>query len=382
MNWGNHEDTKALRGGRNAYLGVGGRREFVRELSLFTGAGGGVLGTKLLGFKHIGYVEYEPYCQKILAQRINDGILDAAPIFGDIRKFIDEGYAESYSGLVDIVTAGFPCQPFSVAGKGKGKDDSRNMWPATIGVLRIVRPRFALLENVPGLLAHGYMGRIFGDLAEAGYDARWCVLGADDCGAPHRRKRLWILAHTSKSGAGDIGGEVGGGPKSEVLRQGNGAAGTDRTESTGGNEADVAHSARPGLEGAEWKEHEGIGKRPTKCGWWDQDPADLPDTERKGLEGAEAQPIQRGECEQNNGNQIRSGHKPSGRGEERPTQPRLGRVVDGLADFLDLIEAAFGGKIPRVAHNVAKRVDRLKAIGNGQVPICVATAWRVLNGNR
>ena len=103
----------------------------MNELSLFTGAGGGLLGTKLLGFRHIGYVEWDNYCQRIIAQRIIDGLLDNAPIFGDIRAFIGDGYAEAYQGMVDIITAGFPCQPFSVAGKRKGADDNRNMWPAT-----------------------------------------------------------------------------------------------------------------------------------------------------------------------------------------------------------------------------------------------------------
>src|SRR3990167_11417581 len=98
----------------------------MRELSLFSGAGGGLLGSKLLGWNCVGYVESNEYCQKVLRQRIADGFLDAAPIFGDIRKFISEGYAASYQGMVDVVTAGFPCQPFSISGKGFGKDDHRN----------------------------------------------------------------------------------------------------------------------------------------------------------------------------------------------------------------------------------------------------------------
>jgi DNA (cytosine-5)-methyltransferase 1 len=167
----------------------------MRELSLFSGAGGGLLGTKLLGWEHVGYVEYNEYCQKVIRQRILDGILDEAPIFGDIRTFISEGYAESYTGLVDVVTAGFPCQPFSSAGKKLGEDDPRNMWPQTIDIIRRVRPRFAFLENVPGLLANKYIRRIFGDLAESGFDARWRVLSAAEMGAPHRRDRLWIVAY-------------------------------------------------------------------------------------------------------------------------------------------------------------------------------------------
>ena len=173
----------------------------MREFSLFSGAGGGLLGTKLLGWQTVGYVEFNEYCQKVLKQRILDGIFDKAPIFGDIRTFISEGFAESYKGMVDVITAGFPCQPFSVAGKGLGVDDPRNMWPQTKDCISIIRPKYCLLENVPGLLAHGYIRRIFGDLAEMGYDCRWGVIGADDIGLYHRRKRLWVkCTHTMQGG--------------------------------------------------------------------------------------------------------------------------------------------------------------------------------------
>ena len=187
----------------------------LRELSLFSGAGGGLLGTKMLGFNHIGYVEFNEYCQQVIRQRIDDGYLDEAPIFTDVREFLQSGAAKQYRGFADLVTAGFPCQPFSVAGKQDAGEDERNMWPSTIGIIRAVRPEHCLLENVPGLLGAGeqtqcldngeygsfrYIYSIFRDLAEAGYDARWCVLGADDCGAHHRRKRLWIYAHTKHFG--------------------------------------------------------------------------------------------------------------------------------------------------------------------------------------
>lgn len=176
----------------------------MRCLSLFTGAGGGLLGENLLGWKHIGYVEYDNYCQQVIAQRIEDGYLDRAPIFGDIRAFIDQGYAASYTGLVDVITAGFPCQPFSVAGKQQGEDDERNMWPETLQCISIIRPRYAFLENVPGLLAHEYFGRILGDLAESRYDVKYRILSAAEMGAPHKRDRLWILC-TDTTSAGTPG---------------------------------------------------------------------------------------------------------------------------------------------------------------------------------
>lgn len=170
-----------------------------KELSLFSGSGGGLLASHLMGWATLGYVEYDKYCQQVIAQRIEDGFIDRAPIFGDIRTFISEGYAQSYQGMVDIVTGGFPCQPFSQAGKQLAADDPRNMWPETAEVIRIVRPKFAFLENVPGLLvgASRYFSTVLGDLAEMGYNARWGVLGAHHTGAHHKRDRLWIFAHTN-----------------------------------------------------------------------------------------------------------------------------------------------------------------------------------------
>lgn len=171
----------------------------MNELSLFSGAGGGLLGTMLLGFRPIGYVEIDDYCQRVLAARIRDGILPDAPIFGDIKAFIDSGCAGLYRGLTDVITAGFPCQPFSVAGKRKGADDERNMWPATATVIGIVKPRFVLLENVPGI--RKYLPLVVRDLRRLGYEvSRPLILGADDVGAPHRRKRIWILANAQRGG--------------------------------------------------------------------------------------------------------------------------------------------------------------------------------------
>ena len=168
----------------------------MNELSLFTGAGGGLLASKyMLGFKTVGYVEFEGYPQRVLQQRIKDGFLDYAPIYGDIRAFIDYGYAKAYQGMVDVVTGGFPCQPHSVAGKGLGADDPRDMWPATCRVIGITRPKKAFLENVAGLISSGYIGNVLKDLSEIGYDAKWQTLSAKEVGACHKRERLWLLAY-------------------------------------------------------------------------------------------------------------------------------------------------------------------------------------------
>lgn len=177
----------------------------MRELSLFTGVGGGLLGTLLLGWEPVGYVEFNEYRQRILTQRIKDGIFPKAPIFGDIRTFISEGYAASYQGMVDVITAGFPCQPFSTAGKQLGYDDPRNMWPATIECIRIVRPKYALLENVPGLVTSGYFGTVLRDLAESGYSAKWGSFSAKSLGGAIDRERLFIACTDEINGQTRLG---------------------------------------------------------------------------------------------------------------------------------------------------------------------------------
>lgn len=205
----------------------------MKELSLFTGGGGGVLATQhLLGWETIGYVEWDDYCQRLLAARINDGFLSRAPIYGNIDAFIRDGYATAYSGLVDVITAGFPCQPFSVAGKQLAADDPRNKWPATIECIRLVRPRYCLLENVPGLISNGYIATVLGDLAACGYDARWRVLSAAELGAPHKRDRLWIVAYRNGDEwcASGMGQDAGADGRHNAGGMGEGIPHVDRSE--------------------------------------------------------------------------------------------------------------------------------------------------------
>lgn len=169
-------------------------KEQLYELALFAGAGGGLLASKLLGWRTVCYVEWDNYAVEVLKARIRDGYLDDAPIWDNCFSF--DGYP--WAGLVDVITAGFPCQPFSLSGKGLAEADPRNGWPAVKRILGEVRPRFAFLENVPGLISKPYIRRIFGDLAEIGYDAEWGTLSAAAVGATHKRDRLWIVAYSKE----------------------------------------------------------------------------------------------------------------------------------------------------------------------------------------
>lgn len=321
----------------------------MNELVLFAGAGGGILGSVLLGHRIVCAVEIDPYCREVLLRRQEEGFLPPFPIWDDIRTF--DGH--DWRGSVDIVSAGFPCQPFSVAGKRKGEADERNLWPETIRVIREVGPRFAFLENVPGLLNSGYFETILGDLAASGFDARWTCLGADDCGAPHRRKRLWILAH-AECGDGDTGADGVRREARAVFARGRAGAmladsdccGCEvREEFDSKAEADSSDgdSRRRHADGFRFhvSHAEGVFGEEIERVQPDGIDAGVCDTREPGLQGTEPE-------REHAGSTSEPGWWES--------EPRVGRVADG----------------------VANRVDRLKALGNGQVAEVARRAWETL----
>lgn len=178
-------------------------------LSLFAGIGGLELGLERAGMTTVGQVEIDPYCQQVLARHWpevprHDDVLTAPGWWnGEPRP------------RVDVVCGGFPCQPFSLAGKQLGINDERWMWPATAATIRAVRPGYVLLENVSALVRDGVaFGRVLGDLHTLGFDAEWGTLRAADFGAPHNRERVYVLAYAARIDGiarGCVGqGRVGG----------------------------------------------------------------------------------------------------------------------------------------------------------------------------
>ena len=236
----------------------------MNELALFAGAGGGILGGKLLGWRTRCAVEIDSYARRILLARQRDGILPRFPVWDDIKTF--DG--KPWRGSIDVVSGGFPCQDISCAGKGAGIEGERSgLWSEMARIINEVRPRYAFIENSPLLVGRG-LTVVLRDLAQMGYDARWGILGAHHVAAPHKRDRIWIVADTP------------------VIRR----------NSRGLPERKKAEVTKSGVY----------------C-----------ETENRGPWAVE---------------------------------PDVGRV----------------------AHGVANRVDRLKAIGNGQVPHVAALAWEIL----
>ena len=243
----------------------------MNELALFAGAGGGILGGHLLGWRTVCAVEIEDYPRRVLLQRQADGFLPRFPIWDDVTTF--DG--KPWRGKVDVVSGGFPCQDISAAGKGAGIDGERSgMWEEMARIICEVQPRYAFIENSPMLIIRG-LDRVLCDLTKMGFDAKWGVLGADSIGACHHRERIWILAYSDSNGL-ESDGQI----------------------------------------------------RNTK-------------TPRKQFRG------------------------------RRAKSPSISLFTP--------YEHENACKCVRDDDVVANRVDRLKAIGNGQVPLCAATAWRILS---
>lgn len=159
--------------------------------SLFSGIGGFDLGLERAGFSIKWQVENNEYCRKVLRKH-----WPAVPCHYDITT-IDWATVQR----VDLLCGGFPCQDLSFAGKRAGIDGARSgLWSEYARAIGHLRPRYILVENVPGLLTNQYMGRVLGDLAACGYDAEWDCIPASMVGAPHRRERIWLLAYPERAG--------------------------------------------------------------------------------------------------------------------------------------------------------------------------------------
>lgn len=287
----------------------------LRVLSLCSGYGGLDLAARLVfpGARTVCYIEREIPAVRVLAARMADGQLDSAPIWDDVTTFDPAPWA----GAVDLIIAGFPCQPHSVAGKRQGTSDAR--WPVWDDIIRIARSTSAqsiFLENVPGLLTSSgcaSIARVRSDLDYAGFaNQAACILGACDVGASHRRDRLFILAN-SKGQCGDrvstTRWQISAGGRRGGVAHSNGSRESQRR----GNEPEIGQWASNGGYG--------IFAPGPDADWSTVDPRLWPAT----------------------------------------AQPALCGVVDGSADRLDISHA-----------------NRLRMLGNGVVPLQAAAALRHL----
>ena len=324
----------------------------LNELALFAGAGGGILGGKLLGWRTVCAVEWEQYPASVLCARQNDGVLPPFPVWDDVQTF--DG--QPWRGIVDVVSGGFPCQDISAAGKGAGIDGERSgMWGEMARIIYEVRPRFVFVENSPMLTSRG-LGRVLGDLATMGFDARWGVLGAADVGANHQRDRIWIVAKWR--------GQLPHTQHNRIRRW------EQQQESLKETHGNVANTLFAWQRGNKWKsKNESDVMADTRCKLWSEGNSGIVDTQKE------------------IGTTSAIHNQSSGQGQnvfntdsaQLERMCKSERIQEGYTFACDSRWWETEPNVGRMAHGLAAGSHRLKAIGNGQVPLCAATAWRILN---
>ena len=338
-------------------------------LDLFSGIGGFSLGLESAGpFRTIAFCEREPFCQAVLRKHWPD-----VPIFDDVRTIPTDGL-----GRIDIIVGGFPCQPWSHAGEQRGAEDDRDLWPEMASLIEKLQPRWVIGENVRGFVSQPMgLERSLSDLESLGYGAVPFIIGACSVDAPHRRDRVWIIAHADSHSEPD--GAVNARPRSGELVA---DARHQRIYKRGQHEnarkksSDQSRVQRDGVpRGKQRKilaDADNAKRRRGKVGrsGWDRQSsfygeigAVMADASGAGQERA----FRRRETETERASE---GHTSKcGRW---IAEPGMGGMVDGVSAWMD--EPNCG----RVASGIKNRAPRLTALGNAVVPSVVAQIGRAI----
>ncbi|AVW90676.1 DNA cytosine methyltransferase [Celeribacter baekdonensis] len=363
-------------------------------LSLCSGAGGLDLGLTIAipGYRTVGHVERETYAAAILVARMEETALDPAPVWDDVASF--DG--RPWRGAVDIVTAGYPCQPFSVAGKRRGADDPRHLWPHVARIINEVEPPFVFLENVAHHLRLGFP-EVASGLVGMGYRLAAGLFTAAEVGAPHKRERLFILAIREGSELADPSrllwhpvewrqpdGDVAAMADAEGKREREPADETNALARSGqawdepGDERrDVADAADRQLPepGRRPETREGSGRY--GAGLADADGERWVQAERGQSQDGRSDPCQPHVDDADGAGSQGWGDDTGEHAGQRPSWPPGPGDADGWEQYLrcapDLEPAVCRG-----ADGLAHRVDRLRLCGNGVVPLVAAHALRTL----
>ena len=342
-------------------------------ISFCTGFGGLELGIRRAGVDvfPIVYLENETFVQANLVEKIETGKMAPAPIWSDVATFD----AQPFRGMVDGCIGGYPCQPFSTAGKRKGEKDPRHLWPHIREHIRTIRPVWCFFENVEGHITLG-LRNVIKDLVGMDYRTTFGIFSAEEVGAPHQRKRVYILGYSPSIGS-YRGGENSSDQQSKVLGSGLKQNDLGNPQHDGLHEASLRRGSEAHSNGSEkgkkkTQQPEGTSRRENLPNLQGTELAHTKNgrgkpTKRKGRKGS-----QRGskDCSRNleEGGKTfpaRPEEKQHGWEEPRvvPIEPELGGTTDGAASGVDPI---------------TNRTDRLRLLGNGVVPQTAELAWKTL----
>lgn len=318
-------------------------------MDLFAGIGGFALAERWMGWETKVCVEIDPYCQRILKHHF-----PKSEIHGDIKTF--DG--TKYRGTIDLITGGFPCQPFSSAGKRKGTSDDRYLWPEMLRVIREVAPRWIVGENVRGLVNWSgglVFEQVCADLEAEGYEVQPFILPACGVNAPHRRDRIWFVAHSNRviSGAGESTGFCGTEKPQSTLEK------KRHNSEEPCNTGDLRTTPNSGGQGR--KERQQIGgwenekENGARLDVWskrfgENGPTPNSDTSRRKEQFAATKSIEQESCS----------WIPSTQWDNWPTVPPVRTINDGLSSNMvrSAIKGAGNAIVPQVVYQIFKAIEQ------------------------
>ena len=328
-----------------------------QHLDLFSGIGGFSLGLEATGeFETVAFCDYDPFCQKVLRKHWEN-----VPIYGDIKELTYEKLKANGINNIDIITGGYPCQPFSVAGNKKGEQDPRHLWPEYFRLVQECRPTWVIGENVGGHIKLG-LDTVLSDLESEGYSARTFSISASSIGANHKRERVWIVANSND----------------RLSKQSNEEVRTGGNTFDNGN-SDMANSNIERLEGSNRSlssEHERDKRRDSH-----------EHSDEKIMANSSSERLERHRREYELREDSEEG-KVSRSSENVANSERIRQQGPGKPIGSSNTETNSNGKtswfnhgsereegwwdvepnVGRVAHGIPNRVDRLKSLGNSLIP--------------
>jgi len=324
------------------------------HLGLCAGYGGIELGLKRVipNLRSVALCEIEAFACANLVAKMEAGLMDVAPIWTDLKSFP----WESFRDRVDILTGGYPCQPFSAAGKRLGTEDPRHLWPYIASGIRILRPKLCFFENVEGHTSLG-LREVVGELEQMGYKVSWGIFSAREVGAPHQRKRVFIMAVSNS-----LGGAAGL-PRSLAWNEG--VAGV-ADHGCGEGCGELADARCFGSEGAELQSE---GLEQFRQAWPSRPGQPQHGWEPPRVVGNAASQRSQERPQRCNHSPIQATECGSGSESNGQAQPALGGNPDGPADRLDYAELQV---------SCDNRTDELRLLGNGVVPATAERAFRAL----
>ena len=321
----------------------------LKTLDLFSGIGGFSIGLERAGFETVAFCEIDKYCGLVLKKHWKD-----IKVYPDVREITKRQLEEDGCKLPEVITGGFPCQPFSVAGRRKGTGDNRYLWPQMFRVIKEFKPRWVIAENVRGIIniQHGMVfERVHTDLESQGYETQTFIIPAAGVGAPHRRDRVWIVANSRRTIRGQQSSRNKESIESGTSQETKRSADSDSLARSGKGEKVMADS---NINREKWNQSENRKGSRTK-----QSSKDVADSKSQQSLSTDNREKQRKAGDKKQG-ELGGSYSRTLWPTNWDIEPDVGRVADGVPGRIHRLKGLGNSIVPQIAEEIGKAIMKVE----------------------